>query len=276
VLTHSVPRFQLPLTGPLSRGRVQGFIHDIADIHRVRDSTVTMLLKVDNPEDKEEAKKRPSGSGKPKRDDDLADFIGTVEDESKDTRVVFMAPAMDLEDGVVLPKPLLKKCPNMTVHSNLVDSHFYIFAHWVLDLLDAKKSISRIKADLVPYLVRRQFQGKDCLPEGVADSISQPQDLASSMSASAQFNSSGNVTDVVRCFAYVVPESGGYCSRANTLAAYSFMNRELISRPRSALTPWGKEKGASLTRFKVGGGRMPCAHALPSRTRHPLTRSTAH
>ena len=43
--------------------------------------------------------------------------------------------------------------------------HVYIFAHWVLDVLDLKPHFSSAKFELLPYLVRKQFLSKSSLPE---------------------------------------------------------------------------------------------------------------
>ena len=43
------------------------------------------------------------------------------------------------------------------MHHDLADIHVYIFAHWVLRLLDDKPDVTSIQGELVPYLVRSQF-----------------------------------------------------------------------------------------------------------------------
>ena len=43
--------------------------------------------------------------------------------------------------------------------------------------------------------------------------------------------------ELVRCFAYILPQKGyGYCGRANSVALYQAMNREIMTWPTSAIT----------------------------------------
>ena len=46
--------------------------------------------------------------------------------------------------------------PHFTMHCKLLDTHLYIIQHWLLDYLSEQKSISSIKGELIPHLVRRQ------------------------------------------------------------------------------------------------------------------------
>ena len=48
---------------------------------------------------------------------------------------------------------------SLTIHTNLVDAHFYIFSKAALAMLEARKEkIVSIKGELIPYLVRCQFR----------------------------------------------------------------------------------------------------------------------
>ena len=51
----------------------------------------------------------------------------------------------------------------MTVHTDLFDSHIYLFRRHVLAVLERRKEISSIRTDLVPWLIRRQTAGRDAL-----------------------------------------------------------------------------------------------------------------
>ena len=50
--------------------------------------------------------------------------------------------------------------PRVRVHTNLNDAHLYIFKKWVLDLVADKENISSISEDLIPMLVKCQYQKK--------------------------------------------------------------------------------------------------------------------
>jgi translation initiation factor eIF-2B subunit gamma len=273
------------------------FIHDIADVHRTSNAALTMLLKKEVAE--EDPKKAGGGGGgkggsasasasskisKPKRDDDQVDFFGLSEDPGTDSdskRVIFMSNKLDTEDRddqLTVSKQLLRRAPSLTLHTDLLDAHFYVFAHWVLDLLDAKKRISSIKSELVPHLVRRQFRAAaEALPEealasALPSELSQlPRGMSHSMAAdSAQleagiFTASGGAgagagaasddLDLVRCCAYVLPDNA-YCQRANSVSAYAAMNRELVAWPVGPSTPWGRPAGihAKFKDCQVGEG----------------------
>ena len=48
------------------------------------------------------------------------------------------------------------RVPHFVIHSKLLDAHVYIIRRWVLDYLGDQKSISSLKGELIPHLVRRQ------------------------------------------------------------------------------------------------------------------------
>ena len=184
----------------------------------------------------------------------MIDYVGLVEETNQ---VVFLSSSELLEEGreerddleegggaLRVTKHLLKKRNKIIMHSNLVDAHFYVFDHWVLDILEENDHISSIKADLIPYLVKRQFCGED-------SKCQEQQLLALKMSSMGTKS-----TEYVRCFACILSNTGGYCARANTIASYSAINFDLVTRPVSAHTPWDIPLGIS-TRFKeclVGEG----------------------
>lgn len=197
-------------------------VHNVADFHRINDATVTMLLKQEPSQREAKAK-----GEKPRREKDMIDCIGLVE---KENRVVLIAQAVHMNEDMYVSKSLLKRRTNFVLHSDLYDSHFYIFSHWVVDLLLEKKYIASIKADLIPHLVRRQFRGLAALPESVREKSVSSQRLASSLSLSTQ---QYDPEDVVRCFGYTLP-ANAYCERADTIAAYKAMDAEVGSRLRVA------------------------------------------
>eukprot|EP00742_Colponemidia_sp_Colp-10_P004043 GILJ01004313.1.p1 GENE.GILJ01004313.1~~GILJ01004313.1.p1 ORF type:complete len:431 (-),score=66.67 GILJ01004313.1:51-1343(-) len=195
------------------------FIHHIADLHRISDSSMTVLLKKQAP--------LPPGTPKKKGEAHIFDYIGL--DETR-TRLLLMGASSDVEaDGLSISKALLQKFPNLCISSHLLDAHFYIFKPWVLELLEEKQKISSIKDELVPYLISKQFSAS--LKELAARSSLNSQQSAHEMS-SAAFDE----TDTVKCSACVM--DSGYCNRANTLASYAEMNREIATGGVSVYTPW--------------------------------------
>ncbi|KAI9916728.1 hypothetical protein PsorP6_017924 [Peronosclerospora sorghi] len=195
-------------------------LHNVADFHRINDASVTMLLRQEAPVRKGE---------KPRRDKDMTDCIALVEGQrNEENRVILVSQAVHMNEDLYVPKSLLKRRSNFVLHTDLYDGHFYVFSHWVLNLLQEKKYIASIKADLVPHLVRRQLRGANALPESVRESATCKQELSASMSLSEEKH---DPEDLVRCFAYVLP-TNAYCERADTIPAYRAMDKEVGSRLR--------------------------------------------
>jgi translation initiation factor eIF-2B subunit gamma len=76
----------------------EGFIHQLADIHRTRDAAVTVLLK-------KQPKPEQPVAKKDKTESEPADFIG-INDQG---RLLFFSSAADLEEQLTLTKSLLGK-----------------------------------------------------------------------------------------------------------------------------------------------------------------------
>eukprot|EP01118_Nematostelium_gracile_P019648 TRINITY_DN917_c0_g1_i2.p1 TRINITY_DN917_c0_g1~~TRINITY_DN917_c0_g1_i2.p1 ORF type:complete len:293 (-),score=69.23 TRINITY_DN917_c0_g1_i2:33-911(-) len=98
------------------------FLHSMADIHRTQNAALTILLKKEE-ENQEKEERR-------KNNEDVGDLIGL---DCEDRLVYFTAKA-DLEEEMSFKKTILKRYHNVTMHSDLNDSHFYIFSRWVLDV----------------------------------------------------------------------------------------------------------------------------------------------
>lgn len=202
------------------------FLHYLADIHRSRDSALTVLL-TRSPVDK-------SKDAKKKRDsDDMLDkhYIGLDDSDSKN-RLLMFASASDIEDELEMSKATLRRHPNLTVYNNLVDCHLYIMSPWVLKLIEEKKNISSIQAELIPYLVSHQFSEKvDGL---LGDSTSSEHEkLAQYMSHSS---SEHPKDERFRCFALMAQRTS-FCKRANTVQSFERMSKALASTVWE-YTPW--------------------------------------
>ncbi|OQS01597.1 translation initiation factor eIF-2B subunit gamma [Achlya hypogyna] len=197
-------------------------LHNVADLHRINDATVTMLLKQ---EVVEAPAKGAKSKEKPRRDEEMIDCIGMVDAEN---RVVFVSHSVYENDDLEVPRALLKRRPRINMHTDLYDAHVYIFSHWVLDLLAEKKHIASIKADLIPHLVRRQFRGRSALPESVRDRLVSQQHLAQVLSVSGVAKDD---EDLLKVYAHVLP-SNAYCERADTKEAFNAMEKEVKSKWR--------------------------------------------
>lgn len=56
--------------------------------------------------------------------------------------------------------PIAYRFPRVRLHTDLQDAHLYIFKRWVLDMVADKENISSISEDLIPMLVKCQYQRK--------------------------------------------------------------------------------------------------------------------
>lgn len=96
---------------------------------------------------------------------------------------MYLATSLEQEEYITLAKPLLKRCglalrstgtasaespappplsrARITLRQSARDVHTYVFARWVLDLLQEEASMLSLRDDLVPYLLGRQFREVD-------------------------------------------------------------------------------------------------------------------
>jgi len=120
---------------------------DIVNLHRLKTSDLTMMFTILGKETK--------------KDEVDQEYVG-ITDEG---RVVFKAPALEIDESVSLSKPLLHKAPTMSMRGNLSDLGVYVMSHWVIEFVKANPRISSIRSDLVPYFVKRQYQPASYLYE---------------------------------------------------------------------------------------------------------------
>ena len=172
-------------------------LHDLVDLHRLRGASATCLVTAKmEPEDGAPAKKK---------DEDERDIMGldsstrwgTVFDpDEAHQRLLYLASQDEIQEGhscpvrisvgrgvlilmllgwgvvagVSLHTSMLRRCPSIKMHTNLVDSSVYVFAPWVVSLLQegaAGEEWSSIKDELMPFLVRHQHRSSSKrIPEG--------------------------------------------------------------------------------------------------------------
>lgn len=214
-------------------------LHHLADIHRSHDATVSAFLA---PVPQTSADREAASNPKAKKKTDSTGQLDYISIDSRENRILFFSTEADLEETLVIRKPLLKRYPCINIVKNLMDAHLYIIKKWVVDYLAENKSISSIKGELIPYLVNKQFQKHE--KENTAVSGSPVQDSANSkidiydfakeddvMLYTRELSSwSGTLTDidhhnVIRCHAYVM--ESGTCLRTNTVPLYMEANRQI-------------------------------------------------
>ena len=237
-------------------------LHHLADLHRSRDAALTALL-LDQSRAREAAA-AAAGQAKKKRDreeeegDHDLHYIGIAPDtpqqphysatpnpalpsstSSSSSRLLYYKSALDIDqEQLTLHKPLLRRCHQLTLHSSLKDAHLYLFAHWVLNLLDDKRLMASVQADLVPYLVKSQHRPS---MRPYLEGEREDESLALLMSHSAPHR---DADEVYRCYVTVSSDDSTYCKRATSIAAYRDMNVEVaMSEDDELLALLGTENG---------------------------------
>lgn len=122
-------------------------IGELANMHRLCSSDLTMMLTVAN--------------GEVKKDEVDEEYIGICDDG----RVMMKLPTLEIDETVELSKPLLQHAPTLALRKDIVDLGIYLMSFWVLEFLADNARISSIRTDLVPYLINRQFQATEYLLE---------------------------------------------------------------------------------------------------------------
>jgi len=188
----------------------------LADTHRLHDATATVLFKEQPP--------RPAADKKKARDLDGTDFVGI---DASRQRLLYLESAADCDAGVItVSESMLRAHPSLEVHSDFADAHVYIFAHWVLSVLDLKPHFSSAKFELLPYLVRKQFLSTANLSLPLQQHhMGQALSMSSSVAAARATRTAGS--DRVRCCCFVVPYDAGYCMRACSISAYMQANLDI-------------------------------------------------
>lgn len=199
----------------------------VLDAHRVHQGAVTALVVQQEKDEKKKVK--------------TEDFI--IVDEMTDA-LLMIAEKSQLKEALEIRRTLFDKYPRVAVRSDLADPHFYVFAHWVLDVLEKKSDFVSIKRDLLPFLLRKQYSMTTAdidsfPPEASEEANPRIQHLALGMSSSERSWVPGpDGAGLLHCHAFVVDAAKPTerCQRVNTLGAYADVNRMLAKayRPDSA------------------------------------------
>lgn len=127
--------------------------HQIIDTHRVLNPTAITLFYEFKSED------RPSS-----REQDNTEYIGI---DPRRSQLLYTGSKADMEGSLSLRMQLLTKFPVLSIYSQLRDAHLYVFKKWVIDLIAAKKSISSIRNELLPLLIKCQYRERLAQKEGI-------------------------------------------------------------------------------------------------------------
>ncbi|XP_046654405.1 translation initiation factor eIF-2B subunit gamma-like [Daphnia pulicaria] len=235
-------------------------LHNVFDLHRTHQSSVTALFSQSSPEVMSTAVPGPKTKFKQERD-----LIGL---DLQTPRLVFLVSEADLtsenEEELSIRKSVMKHFPQISVQGNLLDAHLYVIKKWVCDYIAENRSFTMLKGEVLPHLVRKQFiktqrkRNEKELPNADVSVVSlntTNRDICSFLvdveeeekirSYSVWNDHRGDLRGPyqdhnIRCFAYVAKE--GFCLRANSLSNYCELNRQVIKRwntmfPDEEITP---------------------------------------
>ncbi|KAI4891083.1 hypothetical protein NFI96_002685, partial [Prochilodus magdalenae] len=134
--------------------------------------------------------------------------------------------------------------PKMHIKTGLLDAHLYCLKRSVVDFLVNDKSISSLRGELVPYLVRKQFAKASRRDDEHTDQNLKRKDASASLEIPSSSKDEallqlacerscwndhrGDMSEAyhggqLRCYAHIMED--GTCYRVNTLAAYIEANR---------------------------------------------------
>eukprot|EP01134_Creolimax_fragrantissima_P007174 CFRG7174T1 len=180
-------------------------IADMVDNYRITDSDLSIALSQSMPHEiGPENKKAARG---------IKDYIG-LDAESK--RVVYYTPEADIDDELRLSRRMITKWPRVIIRNDLTDCHLYIMRKWVVDYIMADSSISSLKGDLIPLLIRRQYKRKQ-----PSESMGGQPDLMTYIPNHGRLHSHKH--DALICTYYEVKSQP--CGRCNSVVRYSELNR---------------------------------------------------
>ncbi|KAM6199396.1 translation initiation factor eIF2B subunit gamma isoform 2-T2 [Sarcoramphus papa] len=185
-------------------------LYKVVDLFRTHDATLSMLMK----KTQEPTEVVPGQKGK-KKPVEQRDFIG-VDDTGK--RLLFMANEADLDEELIIKRSVLQK------------------------------TITSLRSELIPHLVRRQFSSPTSLQQGLDNKeedqkkkeqasldiysfIKEDNSLLKPAPDNSCWNDHrGDMNETlhegkVRCYVHIMKE--GLCYRVNTLGLYIEANRQV-------------------------------------------------
>ncbi|XP_036877818.1 translation initiation factor eIF2B subunit gamma isoform X1 [Manis javanica] len=209
-------------------------LHEVVDLFRAYDASLAMLMR----KGQDSLEQVPGQKGK-KKTVEQRDFIGV---DSTGKRLLFVANEADLDEELVIKGSILQKHPRIRFHTGLVDAHLYCLKKYVVDFLMENESITSIRSELIPYLVRKQFssassqQGQEEKDEDLKKKELKSLDIYSFMKEAntltfAPYDACWNACQrdlsgsQVRCYVHIMKE--GLCSRVSTLGLYMEANRQV-------------------------------------------------
>jgi len=187
------------------------------------------------------------GAAKKKEEDkdiiglDSSTRWGTVFDpDEAHQRLLYLATQDDIAEGPKLHMSMLRRCPSIKMHTNLLDGTVYVFAPWVVDLLqegEAGAKFGSIKEELMPFLVRHQHRSNNKrLPKAATEARMEHLQVHN-MTTTLPAMTTTQVEfaqDLVQCYCFV-PNTGVdgtpiFCMKVSSVPSYIELNKEISHR----------------------------------------------
>eukprot|EP00924_Labyrinthula_sp_SR-Ha-C_P003884 snap_masked-scaffold_3-processed-gene-7.10-mRNA-1 protein AED:1.00 eAED:1.00 QI:0/0/0/0/1/1/2/0/466 len=223
-------------------------LKEVADLHRVRDSSFTLVLKQDevpkNSEDMKKLQKKLSQKG-------IIKYFGLVpcpesaRGRERDQMKLLFAKTLAQDDGFDVSKSLLHKYPQIRLRADLEDVHLYILSRWVLDYIfrvfDSDNNIffdASLQDDFLPHILSLEHQLETDVKE-----FEPPNLLGASMSstfASSLKPQKKEKNKLISCFAHILQPEGSFAVNVSSSGSFLELNQLIIKLPINNFTPWEK------------------------------------
>ncbi|CAD5215781.1 unnamed protein product [Bursaphelenchus xylophilus] len=188
-------------------------LRNMIDFHRTRKSIMTVLLS---------NQACNSTAPGPKEMQKYRDFVAL---SSSTGQVVYLQSEEDLESDVIdLDPQIISRLKDVELTCNHIDCHVYLMDKRILHVLEWERDITMIKADLIPFLVEKQYD-----PDDLSRLFQNPQlvdhafELRRGVEVEPPFG--------IRLFGYkTTREAVNTIARCNTLGAYIEANKTLLDQ----------------------------------------------
>lgn len=133
--------------------------------HRVHNATLTVCLRTPAPPAPAPEADKTKGKNDKKDKKAEADSAEEVDDVSRQYialetttgRVGYIRSVNNVEDFLSFSKYSLQRLPDMTIFTNLANSHVYIVTHNIFNLLEEHPRLSSFQNEVVPLITAMQF-----------------------------------------------------------------------------------------------------------------------
>ncbi|ETN59213.1 translation initiation factor eif-2b gamma subunit [Anopheles darlingi] len=207
----------------------------------------------------------PGPKSKYKAEKDLIGYDRTT------SKLLFMASASDFEETVKLSGHLLRTNPELTISSSLLDAHVYVMKKWVVDYLAVSDTISAVKGELLPHIIKKQMLQPQSIPEGDPDvnvnlkvdnvfQFASTTEMDEKIDRASIFNKEKkSITHPIRCYVHFADPSA-FGLRINNVRSFLACNLKIFEHfaaltgltDRELVSPTATIKSTQITKCAVG------------------------